>query len=370
MFLAWDDWDFDFDGAIWPKANEPVDPNLSLGVIIWRPAKQVTRALPCTYADAEEQALKPPAEKLGNGESVSIYFTTENSHEAFLDVRQTDGWYKIQRDPVFVIFTDEEMAQNLVPIEECVALRDRPDEPLEAIKDDDEEMHDSTWNVMDHLEQALSSNTEDGKSSGFSQGPGPSNNQTQEDVLARLGVTGSPKPPSNEPMPFSLPMEEKPPPSLPEKPPAPQPANIPPRPEQPPQRAQSYGGHHNSTYALPPQRPYGSMSSSLNPRPAAADRQQHDPSHPSNTPSQTSGQSFNGSTESPARSEGTLAGSDFEPEKPPNSLGQPIPQLKRSDSSSARKRSYEDIDQEDGKSRQQDDHTKRKRRSQVDAAYR
>jgi len=33
LYLAWDDWDFDFDGAIWPKGNEPIDPNLSLGVI-------------------------------------------------------------------------------------------------------------------------------------------------------------------------------------------------------------------------------------------------------------------------------------------------------------------------------------------------
>jgi hypothetical protein len=108
LYLAWDDWDFDFDGAIWPKSNEPVDPNLSLGVIIWHPAKQMTRALPATFEEAEEQSLKPTPEELGNGESVSIYFTAENSHEAFLDVRQTDEWDYIKDDPVFVIFTDEE----------------------------------------------------------------------------------------------------------------------------------------------------------------------------------------------------------------------------------------------------------------------
>lgn len=225
MFLAWDDWDFDFDGAIWPKANEPVDPNLSLGVIIWRPAKQVTRALPSTFSDAEEQALKPPAEKLGNGESVSIYFTPENSHEAFLDVRQTDEWDKIKRDPIFVVFTDEEMSRNLVSIEECIALRDRPDEPLHDVKEEeDEEMHDSTWNVMDHLEQVLSANTEDPKPMMPRQETDLSRDQMQEDILARLGVTGTPKPPSNDPMAIPFPFDEKPSASLPEKPPAPPPA--------------------------------------------------------------------------------------------------------------------------------------------------
>jgi hypothetical protein len=222
LFLAWDDWDFDFDGAIWPKANEPVDPNFSLGVIIWRPAKQVTRALPSDFATAEEQALKPPAEKLGNGESVSIYFTPENSHEAFLDVRQTDEWYKIRKDPVFVVFTDEDMSQNLIPIEDCIALRDRPDESVEEVEQD-EEMNDATWNVMDGLEQALSGNAEEAKPP-ISKEQEDHRDQTQEDILAKLGVTGGPKPPSNEFMAFPPSFNTKPPDFLPQKPPVALPA--------------------------------------------------------------------------------------------------------------------------------------------------
>jgi hypothetical protein len=71
-----------------------------------------------------------------------------------------------------------------------------------------------------------------------------------------------------------------------------------------------------------------------------------------------------------------MAGSDFEPEKPnsSNENGPENPELpaslQRSDSSFSRKRSYEDADHGDGTPRQQDDWTKRKRRSQVDAAYR
>lgn len=200
LFLAWDDWDFDFEGAIWPKSNEAVDPALSLGVIIWHPAKQVTRALPSTFDEAEEQALRPPPESLGNGDSVSVYFMAENSHEAFLNVRQTDEWDKIKEDPIFVVFTDEAMQQNLVSFEDCIAQRDRPDEETMVLEDQDEQMPDASWNVMDHLEHELTSNRralqphgrEGANRTDFS----------QEDILAKLGVTGAPKPPSDEPMPM------------------------------------------------------------------------------------------------------------------------------------------------------------------------
>jgi hypothetical protein len=207
LYLAWDDWDFDFDGAIWPKSNEPVDPNLSLGVIIWHPAKQMTRALPATFDEAEEQSLRPAPEKLGNGESVSIYFTADNSHEAFLDVRQTDAWEYIQSDPAFVMFTDEEMQHNLVPVEECIAQRDRPDEPLDVdLKGEDAEMCEADWSVMDHLEQVLSASGEDSKLANVVPEPELAKaHATQEDILAALGVTGSPKPWSGEPMSLTMP---------------------------------------------------------------------------------------------------------------------------------------------------------------------
>lgn len=68
-----------------------------------------------------------------------------------------------------------------------------------------------------------------------------------------------------------------------------------------------------------------------------------------------------------------MAGSDFEPEKPSSTTEREtgdIPALHRSDSSFSRKRSYEDADHGDDTPGQHEDHTKRKRRSQVDAAYR
>ncbi|KAF2708829.1 hypothetical protein K504DRAFT_380862 [Pleomassaria siparia CBS 279.74] len=388
LFLAWDDWDFDFEGAIWPKSNEQIDPSLSLGVIIWRPAKQVTRALPSTYDEAEAQALKPAAEKLGNGESVSMYFTVNNSHEAFLDVRQTDEWEHIRHDAVFTVFKDEEMSDpsTLVSLEQCIAERDRPDLALEETemneREGDEEMQDSAWNVMDHLEQALSGQGENTKPI---RPHGPNNSsrsQAQEDILATLGVTGSPKPASNEPAPFPVLLTDtRPPPSLPERPSAPLGPPDHSRSEQPSQKAHSYAGHRSSNYENSPQRPYGSIShlDRAHPPPPPPPEPPHFNSWGSGSlQNQADCYPLDGSRESPARSEGsnrTLAGSDFD-EKPSDEIETTpaptpeVPQLIRSDSSLTRKRSYDDTDQDDEKLRQQDNHTRRKRRSQVAPAYR
>jgi hypothetical protein len=231
--LSVDDWDFEFDGAIWPKSNEPVDKNLSLGVIHWYPPRQVTRALPATFEEAEKQSLEAPAPKFGNGESVSIYFTLENSHEAFLDVRQTDDWPKVKDDPAFVVFPPPDK-MDLIPLQECIDRRHRPDEPLEEAMEAEgevEETQDSNWNVMDNLEQALSEETADRKSPKPGEVEEAGLDQKQEDILAKLGVTGAPKPASKEPiyLPFPQP-EKKPPGSLPGRPPA----SLPEKPLAPP----------------------------------------------------------------------------------------------------------------------------------------
>ncbi|KAH6613965.1 hypothetical protein C7974DRAFT_67525 [Boeremia exigua] len=381
LYLAWDDWDFDFDGAIWPKSNEPVDPNLSLGVIIWHPAKQVTRALPATFEEAEEQSLKPTPEKLGNGESVSIYFTTENSHEAFLNVRQTDEWDCIKDDPAFVTFADEEMQNNLVPIEDCIAQRDRPDELVDLdASTADAEMHEADWSVMDHLEQVLSASGEKPRSTSRDRTSQHCRPQTQEDILASLGVTGLPKPVSEESVPFPAPVQEiESIVSLPEKPSLPLQSSTISRPQAEQQRSQSLSGAPASSAHSLLQRSYGSISSSIvgppPPPPPPPEQNRYDPWNPSNRHQQYHAKGFNGGRGSPARSEasnGTAAGSDFGIENPTdlNDISlTPGSKSERNDSSASRKRSYGDTDADDDRVREHDDHTKRKRRSQVDAAY-
>lgn len=397
LYLAWDDWDFDFDGAIWPKSNEPVDPNLSLGVIIWHPAKQATRALPATFEEAEQQSLKATPEKLGNGESVSIYFTAENSHEAFLDVRQTDEWDHVKDDPAFVIFRDEDMRNNLVPIDDCIAQRDRPDEPFERDADtEDAEMHEADWSVMDNLEQALSASGEDPKLTDHLPQSQSAGLQTQDDILASLGVTGMPKPVSGEPMPFPMPTPGvRSIGSLNENPDLSSRHSlvkmlltchikliIPSTTSQSHtelQKNQSSGGIPASNPHGLAQRPHGSVSSSVigppPPPPPPPEQDRYDPWNPSDRHQRYHTNGFNGGRGSPARSEasdGTAAGSDFGVEKRSNSNDislTPGSKFERNNSSASRKRSYGDTHTDDDQGCDHDDHTKRKRRSQVNAAY-
>jgi hypothetical protein len=145
------------------------------------------------------------------------------------------------------------------------------------------------------------------------------------------------------------------------------------------QRSQSLGGPRGVSHPSVPQRPYGSMSSSANdrppPPPPPPEHERYDPWNPSNRQQRYHTNDFGGRG-SPARSEasnGTAAGSDFETEKPTENSDQATTSglmFERSDSSISRKRSYEDTGADDDRHRQHDDHTKRKRRSQVDAAYR
>jgi hypothetical protein len=186
--------------------------------------------LPSTFKEAEGQANEEPAVKYGNGESVSKYFTLGNSHEAFLDVRQTNDWPKVKDDPAFVEFPPAE-EMDLIPLQECIDRRHRPDEPLEEVNEvGEEETQDSSWNVMDNLERALSDETAEPKAPTAREADEIAVDPRQEDILAKLGVTGAPKPPSKETITLPFPRSEttnttslpgRPPASLPEKPPAP-----------------------------------------------------------------------------------------------------------------------------------------------------
>lgn len=145
------------------------------------------------------------------------------------------------------------------------------------------------------------------------------------------------------------------------------------------QRSQSLGGSHVVGPPAVPQRLYGSMSSATfsqpPPPPLPLEYDQHNPWNPSHRRQQYHTNGFNSGRGSPARSEasnGTAAGSDFGTEKATETRDislTPGSKFERSDSSVSRKRSYGDTDAGEDRLREHDDHTKRKRRSLVDAAY-
>ena len=75
---------------------------------------------------------------------MSIYFTLENSHEAFLNVRQIDDWpNNVMDDPIFVEFPDANV--ELISLEDVIANRDCPDWSVEEVVQDreDREVTDS-----------------------------------------------------------------------------------------------------------------------------------------------------------------------------------------------------------------------------------
>lgn len=138
---------------------------------------------------------------------MSLYFTLENSHEAFLDVRQTDDWPNVEDDSIFYEFPAK---CDTVPLEEVVALRNRPGFSEECtsrdemIEDGEVSERGSDWNVMDHLEEALGGSDVDKQHNGKSKGQNRESalkeaaaqklGDEEEDLLVRLGVSGSPKP--------------------------------------------------------------------------------------------------------------------------------------------------------------------------------
>lgn len=182
-------------------------------MLVWHPAVQVTRALPSDFFEAEESATKPPPKPLSNGESVSIYFTLDNSHEAFLNVRQTDDWFNVKDDPVFLEFP---LRDEFVPLSEVIKSRMRPDlssgenADTKTVEDWSDSAKSQSHNVMDNLEMALQhhNNNNAVRQAGpeevkldakVTESPITQNNAEQEDILARLGVTGSPKPIAEDP---------------------------------------------------------------------------------------------------------------------------------------------------------------------------
>jgi hypothetical protein len=120
-----------------------------------------------------------------NADSVSCYFTTTNSHEAYLDVRNLDHFDNIKNDPIFVEFPDE---YELVPLDDVVKVRDRDEEFEEEPKEEGEiGANDPEIEIVERASPASSQHDEQPATK-------PHNGDDQEDILAMLGVTGMAKP--------------------------------------------------------------------------------------------------------------------------------------------------------------------------------
>ena len=219
---------------------------MSLGELYHPPPLPTKRPLPGTFALAEIEALAPRNPHPTDDESISDYFINSKRDEALHSIRYTDAWHQVKDDLIFCEFPAE--PSEILNKDEVVAkYKDRPDPdwdpewifegsptpeprapPLRtapSVDRDSEAMltnertssfveqptikqEDDEDDVLGNLEQALQEDSTAGarrpsraysttsaRSQSFSQAhPGrPIRDEAQEDILAALGVTGSPK---------------------------------------------------------------------------------------------------------------------------------------------------------------------------------
>ncbi|KAF2166101.1 hypothetical protein M409DRAFT_55443 [Zasmidium cellare ATCC 36951] len=235
-----DELEHEFDGECYfARHPDEINLELSLGLIEWKAPLPTKRALPATFGEAELEALAPRQPLPTDGESISEYFSGIKRDEAFLSVRQTDSWEDIKNSLIFKEFSV--VCSEVITLAELLekyrcrydpkwAEADRfsarsitPDLDREPTPADDRstmevderqasfgatrERSEPANGILDDLEQALrptsrgsvhhhrhSRNNSVSSQNLSRPKPLPAvRDQSQEEILAALGVTGSPK---------------------------------------------------------------------------------------------------------------------------------------------------------------------------------
>ncbi|KAJ9627687.1 hypothetical protein H2203_002899 [Taxawa tesnikishii (nom. ined.)] len=122
-----DDWEYDTECLDGPPTGcefEGPQPELALPMITWHPANPTKRPLPSTFAEAELEALAESKPREHEDECISEYFTGDKRYSYELSIKQTDEWQFIKDDLIFVEFAAH---CEVVPLEQIIANRDRPD---------------------------------------------------------------------------------------------------------------------------------------------------------------------------------------------------------------------------------------------------
>lgn len=233
-----------YDECYFAVHPEEIDLKLSLGMIEWKAPLPTKRPLPSTFAEAELEALAPRKPLPTDDESISDYFIRSKRHEASLSVRQTEYWNEVKDDIIFREFPM--ICASILTMSELLAkYKDRPDptwrsrvysptpDPETSVMDVDDEITprpqqnphsrrtsrsqqyhrsrsvsrsqdymDEQSDVLGSLENMSHSRRHSRASSVASTSSHraskptplmPIRDAAQEDILAALGVTGSPK---------------------------------------------------------------------------------------------------------------------------------------------------------------------------------
>lgn len=332
----------------------------------------MTRALSSTFDEAEEVAKSPQPEAYDLGESVSKYFTNANSRDALHDVRNLPHWRVVKNDPIFVEFPVE---YELVPIDQAVKVRHRPDvedEEMQEVPEDEDIRRDDHENMETTDASPTAMSSKDAAATTDSSGAVKvfPVDEGQEDVLAKLGVTGIPKPVYPTPGPAYAPVpgedgasDMKPSPGQ-NEPAERERGEIFESPVKQEQRKSSY-------HIPPPPPPPEPMPEPVRERSpdvwttTQPTNGRHSPARSDKSNHTMTGSDFGGPDTSAGAANGSSNSATQEESRPP---------LSRSDTLGSRKRSYDDSDDRDEgneKLRQTDDTTPRSKRKhpRVSSAY-
>lgn len=153
-------------------------------------AQRVARALPATYMDPEAYDDYPTYsdERL---QSISQYISYDNVSFSCRSVRDSENWSEIKDDPAFRSIDGQ---SEMIPFDELGAYQAHRDEDQRL----NDERADDDYDTSDNDESEHASRLGHDSRDGSHQTEVVPGKEDTEDVLARLGVTGEPKPVEKE----------------------------------------------------------------------------------------------------------------------------------------------------------------------------
>ena len=222
--------DFD-DECYYFEHPEEISQELSIGEIVSLSALPTSRPLPSTFNEAELEALAPRPQFVRSDSCISEYYTAEKAEEQLNTVRLSDTWAEIKDDLIFKEFL--QIGYETIRLEMMTQkYRNRVDSKWERSSSSASVSHlarasiETTGSVdVGHHRRGSRPPSRTGSRTGHrdnSQGPNyrpssaasnhsrassvtsrystqrpkalePIRDQAQDDVLAKLGVTGSPR---------------------------------------------------------------------------------------------------------------------------------------------------------------------------------
>lgn len=89
--------------ASFAKEADAIQPEFSLGIIVYYPARSIKTCLPSTFEEGQAQ-MHDAIPRDGEVQSVSRYFNQAQSANFSLHVRETEGWQHVKDDIIFHVF--------------------------------------------------------------------------------------------------------------------------------------------------------------------------------------------------------------------------------------------------------------------------